>query len=185
MPANSFRHRIPHISWLLAMPLAVAPWGCAGDPVASAEFAPPLDTSQSIRIGLLEVSPDPVDLGTLRAGRSARAAIALRNTTGRTIVVDRIESSCDCLSLPALPLEVRPGSRAEFPVVFDSSHEAGFAGELGILVRGFDSGNTLVFRTQVRCEVVEDCRPRRERKSYALRGSIGFGDSRDGTRRFQ
>ncbi len=97
-------------------------------------------------------APASVAIGAVEPGRVGRAEIVIANPGAKAVVVERIESSCECLTVDPPALRLGPGESSVLRVVFDSSREADFRGELGVEVTG-RAGDRVVFRTVVELEV--------------------------------
>lgn len=101
----------------------------------------------------LEISPDPVWLGMITAGQSARSVATLRNPGRDPVRVDRIETSCPCLRPSPNALEIGAGESASLTFDCDLSDEPDFLGRLAINVEAYDHLDRVVFRTRVNLEV--------------------------------
>jgi hypothetical protein len=101
----------------------------------------------------LSVHPDPNPLGELTAGQTTRRAAMLRNQGAGPITVERVESSCPCVRVAALPLTVGAGEAAPMTVEFDPSEEPEFHGRLSVDLVGREPGGSVVFRTSVTLRV--------------------------------
>jgi len=109
--------------------------------------------SSSGQLFPLEISPDPIDLGVIRAGESVRATLQLRNTRDEPLTLERIETTCPCVEVASVPLRINPGERQAMSVSFDSSSEPKFVGALRIDMTGFDKGGRCAFKARVAVEV--------------------------------
>ena len=129
---------------ITAVPAVVAnwPWRSTGRGVDSG-FA----TGSSIQV------PASVAIGVVEPGCVGRAEIVIANPGGSAVAVERIESSCECLSVDPPSLRLGPGESRVLRVVFDSSREPDFVGELGIDVTARVASGTISFRTMVDVEV--------------------------------
>ena len=67
----------------------------------------------------LEISPDPISLGTLDPGRSAIAKLTLRNSGSHPVIVARVETSCPCLNVAEQSTNIGPGRPPDLTVKFD------------------------------------------------------------------
>lgn len=97
---------------------------------------------------LLIQAPASVAIGTVEPGRVGGAEIVIANRGATAVVVERIESSCECLTVDPLSLRLGAGKSGVLRVVFDSSQEADFRGELGVELTGRAAGG-VAFRTVV------------------------------------
>jgi hypothetical protein len=101
----------------------------------------------------LESSPNPLLLGSLRPGHAASGEISLRNPAREPITIERIETSCPCLSIAPALLEIGPGRSATLIVRFNPAEDPDFRGSLSIEVTGLGTDGAVVFRTHVRLTV--------------------------------
>ena len=101
----------------------------------------------------LQVSPDPVSLGSLSPGQQATGRITLRNPGQSPVIVERVETSCSCLDVGPFPIKIEPGRSANLTVRFDPADEPDFRGRLSIEVIGRGPTDLLAFRTRVGIEV--------------------------------
>lgn len=101
----------------------------------------------------LEISPDPILLGTLFPGRSAIAKLTVRNSGSRPVIVESIETSCPCLNVAKQWARLGPRQTADLTVRFDPADEPDFRGCLSIDVIGREPGGEIAFRTRVEVEV--------------------------------
>jgi hypothetical protein len=129
-------------------------------PVAAVGFRtahsipPPSNLARSAEPGfLLEVKPDPVSLGVLEPGRLTDATIRLCSRSGRSVVVERIETTCSCLTADPPPFEVKPGGTVLWSIKFDLSDDPDFLGSLAVGIVGFDATGAVAFKTQVTAAV--------------------------------
>lgn len=101
----------------------------------------------------LDVQPPVVDLGAIVRGQRAVAEVRISNPTADLIEWDRIETSCPCISLRIQANSVDPGGSALAVVIFDSSVEPDYTGDLGVDVKGVGFDGRPVLRFQVRVRV--------------------------------
>ena len=97
----------------------------------------------------LQVSPDPVSLGSLSPGQQATGRITLRNPGQSPVIVERVETSCSCLDVGPFPIKIEPGRSANLTVRFDPAAEPDFRGRLSIEVIGRGPAGLVAFRTHV------------------------------------
>jgi Protein of unknown function (DUF1573) len=110
-------------------------------------------TTVAAQLFPLEVTPDPISLGTLEPGRSAVAKLTLRNSTSHPVLVSRVQTSCHCLNVAGQPTHIGSGQVADLTVKFDPTDDPDFRGGLSVDVLGHDPTGELVFQTRVRLEV--------------------------------
>ena len=132
------------------LPLAVSTVvGIAGciPLVGSSQDTPPrvIQTAQSV----LTVIPDRLDLGTLAPGQDAHAKLSLRNNGDKPIVVARVKTSCECVTLEPSEFQVDPQSTVTLDVQYDSSRDPDFLGGLGVNLTGEASSGTALFCVNV------------------------------------
>ncbi|MGC8643870.1 MAG: DUF1573 domain-containing protein [Isosphaeraceae bacterium] len=84
--------------------------------------------------------------------RTARVSLALKNQSARPLAVERIETSCPCLTVGPMAVRVEPGRVVQLTAVLDPSEEPDFRGPLSVSVVGRGGGRYL-FRTWVDVEV--------------------------------
>ncbi len=98
----------------------------------------------------LEISPDPVDLGVVGGVESLERTVSLRNAQSGSLTLERVETSCPCVSVSALPLRIGRGEAGTLRVRFDPSSDPDFEGPLCVQLTGFLAGGEIAFRTEVR-----------------------------------
>jgi Protein of unknown function (DUF1573) len=85
----------------------------------------------------IEISPDPVEFGVVDEGQVSNAVLSLTNRGSRELVIDRVETSCPCLTITPGRLRIAPSERKVVAVVFDPSGEPDFHGRLSIDISGY------------------------------------------------
>ena len=125
---------------------------------STAKKYPPPDhlASSAVERFPLHISPDPVSIGAVSPGRLARASLTLTNFGSKAVTIARVETSCDCLSTGPARVSVGAGGSRTLTLVFDSSTEPSFRGELSIDVKGYDEREMIVFSTDVNVQVTSD-----------------------------
>lgn len=108
---------------------------------------------------LIVVPPGPISLGALPPGRPARGRLTLKNESAEAISIDRVETSCPCLSVLPLPARVEAGSERSLTVAFDPTAEPDFRGGLAVELTGRGSAGTILFGTRVDLDVTSDHPP--------------------------
>jgi Protein of unknown function (DUF1573) len=132
--------------------LAVATLSILG-PSTSNHTPPPVNLASSVGSHFpLEISPDPVLLGVVDRGQKAKAPFTLVNHGSQPVTVDRIETSCPCLTATPGSIRISPGERKVLAVEFDPSAEPDFRGGLSIDVTGYE-GERETFHTHVNLNV--------------------------------
>ena len=105
---------------------------------------------------LLDIIPDPLSLGMLKPHQAAQAGGELHNPSTREIVVENVETSCECVEVNPKSFRLGPGETTSLKAEFDPSHDPEFRGRLAVQVVGHGPGNTIVFQTIVKLEVRTD-----------------------------
>ncbi len=108
--------------------------------------------SSAVSGARLQVSSDPVSLGSLSPGQQATGRITLRNPGQSPVIVERVETSCPCLDFGPLPIEIGPVRTANLIVRFNPAGEPDFLGRLSIEVIGRGPTDLLAFRTRLGME---------------------------------
>jgi tetratricopeptide (TPR) repeat protein len=101
----------------------------------------------------------PVDLGVLAPGLSGRANFLILNPLRKAVVIDRVTTSCPCVRIMGLPVQIQPSDSAEVTVLFDPTEDRNFRGSLSVHVIGEDQGGTPLFETLVNVTVSDDSSP--------------------------
>ncbi len=99
------------------------------------------------------LDPDRLSLGVVAAGQRAKATLNVTNLGRDSVVVDRIETGCPCLTVTPSSIRLMPGETGALAVDFDPAAEPDFRGGLVIDITGY-SGGKAVFRTQTRLRVI-------------------------------
>ncbi len=97
--------------------------------------------------------PPLTDLGVVRQGQSSSFDLTLRNPLNRTFVVDRLDSSCLCLTPRFMPVAIPPESEGRVSMELDLGKEPEFTGRLLIRIEGRDSSDHRMFQAQVAVKV--------------------------------
>jgi hypothetical protein len=97
----------------------------------------------------LVVEAPPLTLGALSPGESAQAALRVRNGGSDTVRIERVETSCPCVSVNPSRATVKPGCTAELTVAFDAEHSPDFRGPLRVAVLGRGPDDRVAFQTAV------------------------------------
>jgi len=111
-----------------------------------------LDQSSSSTC-LLDVSHNRIDFGLVPQGGSQRQYFELSNSTVRALEIDRIETSCDCLSIDLGNPDLKPREKTLGLVTLDLSHAPGFIGKLTAEVAGVGVNGDVWFKIQVEVDV--------------------------------
>lgn len=119
----------------------------------SPRSAPPQFDSSAASAPSLIVSPDPIALGTLAPGESARSTVTLRNPTSEAVSVERIETSCPCILVSPTSIVVGSGESSALTIEFDPTDEPEFRGGLSVNVVGKEATGRVALRGRVEVEV--------------------------------
>jgi hypothetical protein len=140
------------LAMLSATAGVVAAWSAVAMPLENG--SPTRNLTSGERGGLpLEISPDPISLGTLDPGQSAIAKLTLRNSGPHPVIVSRAQTGCPCLNVAGQTAYIGPGQAVNLTVEFDPTEDPDFRGRLSIDVFGRDQPGKIVFQTHVRLEV--------------------------------
>ena len=110
---------------------------------------------------LLTVNPDPVSLGLISAGKSARATLTVTNSGGKRQQITNVRTTCPCVGLVGLPVSIEPGRSVGLTVIFDPTEEPDFRGTLGVGLIGMGATGDELFQTEVNLTVNSDTVPLR------------------------
>ncbi|MFI5460894.1 MAG: DUF1573 domain-containing protein [Isosphaerales bacterium] len=157
-PSEAYRTRFP-VSLLVATAFVTIPFVLSTLVPDIKSYPPPLNPAGSdARQFPLEISPNPVSLGVLTAGRSVRSTVTLRNRGRQPVTVNRIEASCPCLRIHPNAFEIGAGEADALTFEFDHSAERDFQGDLAINVVGYDGVGNAAFRTRVDLHIQAETR---------------------------
>ena len=101
----------------------------------------------------LAISPDPLCLGTLEAGGAATASLTAQNHGREALILERVESSCPCVSVGPVPVQIAAGGSALLAVTVDLAGEPDFRGGLTVDLTGNATDGATMFHTEVRLMV--------------------------------
>ena len=137
---------------------------------------PPLNSaSSSHKHFSLEISPDPVSLGVVGSGQKVGASLILTNPGIQPVMVERLETSCPCLTIIPSSIRIGPGDMTTLAVTFDSFSEPGFRGGLSIDIIGHGPSRAILFKTHVNVEVRAESILPAERESTDLTPGLERG----------
>jgi hypothetical protein len=114
----------------------------------ASQSSPPPHPAQSGGSATLTV-PAFVNLGMIRVGDTAGAELRIANHSAKPVRIARFESSCPCVSIRPTTIDVPASGEAVATVVFDTSDEPEFRGELAVRLDALDVDASVVFRTRV------------------------------------
>lgn len=101
----------------------------------------------------LEISPNPVSLGSLNPGQVVDKKIVLSNPWTTPVTIQRIETSCPCLEVAPVPIEIASGRSGEIVVRFNSTEDPDYRGVLGIEVTGYNPSGKSVMEMRIDLEI--------------------------------
>jgi Protein of unknown function (DUF1573) len=101
----------------------------------------------------LETSPERISLGSLSPGETKRSRFTLTNPGLESITIERVTTSCPCVEVGPVPVQIRPGKTESMEVKFDPAEEPEFRGRLSIEVSGLDPAGSIAFRTHIGIDV--------------------------------
>lgn len=97
-----------------------------------------------------------IDLGDLKPGAIVERAFTLRNGSSEQILIDTVETSCECTTVKLSNKMLAPGTTTDATVRFDLSSDPDFTGGLLIDVAGWafkGRDKVQVFALQVNADV--------------------------------
>lgn len=94
-----------------------------------------------------------VDLGTIAAGGQAEARLHLVNSTGLSIEIASVETSCPCVSVELAEWRIDPGDKVEAVARIDLFDEPEFRGGLCPQVLFFDTEGQVSFDVNLKLQV--------------------------------
>ena len=103
----------------------------------------------------LRAEPSVLLLGMLKPGDSSEASARIRNTSQVPHSVDRIVTSCPCVSSSASTFSLGSGEDCVITLKFDSREEPEFRGNLTVEVMGKSRDDELLFQLLVRVRIHE------------------------------
>jgi hypothetical protein len=97
----------------------------------------------------LSVNDEPLKLEDLDAGQSARTSLAVLSSQETPVRLERIETSCPCVKVGPVPVQIDPGSTTALTVTFDASGEPDFRGKLSVNIVGYTEDGSVGFMTHL------------------------------------
>lgn len=126
-------------------------------------LAPAIPPSQPEIAASGLIAPASVDLGTIRAGETARAELRIANRAAKPVRIARFEVSCPCVRIHPAMIEVPAGGEATATIAIDTSEERGFHGDLATPLDALSTDSAVLFRTIAALRVSSSCGSRVER----------------------
>ena len=96
-----------------------------------------------------------IDLGVIYQGESAGTNRWVQNQSDKSIRIEKIETSCECVSLKFSKDEISPGEKILAQVSYNGEKEPDFVGALQIQVTLLDDNRHNVGIIQVPVEVIK------------------------------
>lgn len=119
----------------------------------SAQIPPPLEsTSPAQAHSRLAISPDPIVLDVADGEALAEASLNVRNLLGESVTIERIETSCPCISIDGTPIRLDPNEATDLNVALDPSDDLDFEGRLSVRVTGYLNDGRIGFQSRVNIE---------------------------------
>ncbi len=136
------------LCWFFCLLLAAAGCTPASDAAGSATGSTEVEKPT-----LLQTSCRTMDLGIVLQAGSEQERFELTNPGSELVRVTRVSSSCPCLMLEPIPLEVPPGGSLPVLARLDLASEPQFIGGLSIAVAGYTPVGELAFNLTVEATV--------------------------------
>jgi len=140
------------------IPIVIGLGTFALSPLRSSSPQPsrPLETANSAsRRFPLAISPDPVCLGVIGRGESGETTLSVLNTDDKALMIDRIVTSCPCISVGDVPVILRPGEPQNLKIIYNLSEDPNFEGQLAVLITCYLSDGKIGFKTTINLEANE------------------------------
>lgn len=102
----------------------------------------------------LAITPEQIDVGTLRQGQKSEVRAIIYNNYSRDFIVADIKSTCPCLSLYLANDLVAANGTVECKICIDLAHEPEFTGYLSTEIQAFDVSRNLILRFSVLIHVI-------------------------------
>ncbi len=103
---------------------------------------------------------DSLDLGVIESGGKRTAVTWLRNSGTQLVILQRVVTSCDCLSVQVAQPALAPGDTVPVRIDFDDSKEPGFTGSLCVEVDAIDPQGQRAPLGTIDLEICVDARVR-------------------------
>ena len=116
--------------WVILLALPGCTWS------EPAPGVTPSSPRVTVCLGGGSTAPAVLDLGIVEPGVAAYGQLTIRNQERMPVIVNRMKSSCPCISGSPLPRSVAPGETAVIKIAFDPSGEPDFRGNLGVILSG-------------------------------------------------
>jgi hypothetical protein len=115
--------------------------------------SPPLAAITPIQGFPLAINPETIVFGPISAGELLQHPFCVRNTQQTPLTLQRIGTSCPCIRVTSLPVQVGPAESRGLSVTFDPASEADFVGRLRVGITGYLSDGRIAFLAHVDLEV--------------------------------
>jgi len=101
-----------------------------------------------------------IDLGDVDPGFATESSVRVTNSGTKPVTIARATSSCECTSVPEIPVTLAAGASQELKVATDTNHEPDFRGSLAIEVQLEDEQRTLgTIRVLITVKAGEEKKP--------------------------
>ena len=98
----------------------------------------------------LEISPDPLEFSVLGDGEATEKVVSIRNTGNDPLTLERVETSCPCISVSGVPLEVGPHESGALTVTFHRSLDQDPEFRVSVQLTGYLTMGQTGFRVELR-----------------------------------
>jgi len=163
---NRPRHQAPGTRHQNSIILALVPI------VIAATIASGAVITRSLRKADPAIPYFALDLGKIQPAQAAEARLVVKNPHSAPIAVERVASSCDCLSLRPGRFTIPAGGECLVLVLYRPEPGDRFSGELGMSISGIDRDGAIVLQGKVSVAV----RTQDGSSSVATRGEEAVGE---------
>jgi hypothetical protein len=101
----------------------------------------------------IEVTPNPLSLGTLHRGKYARNSFVIRNRSSEPVDLDHLETSCECVQVILPTHSLAPGQEMLGELEVNLAQKPMFTGSLAVDVVASMPNGEILFRLLVEAEV--------------------------------
>jgi len=115
-----------------------------------ARTAPPRPSEES---SALILEPSEVFLGTIDPGRRITTPVTIRNRGDVRLVIDRIDTSCDCVRMTPSTVTLDAGQSAFLSVEYNPNSEPEFRGALAVSLTGLSADHVTIFNLVVHVRI--------------------------------
>jgi hypothetical protein len=108
----------------------------------------------------------------LKPGESAEGTITLYNPTDETIVVERIETSCECVTLGESQFRIQAHASIPLLAAFRGDLASSYAGSLRVNIRAFGSTRNQLFESLLVADLGGGRSNNRDLEKLSNQGSV-------------